>query len=232
VRRRSAILLVTLPIVRAVAVVAGLAMTAGLMVLLPYLEAITSDRDRDLIVQAMNTAALPPPPPPMEEEKPEEEEEPPPPEPEPPKLAEDSAPLDLSMLELALNPGTGGGAGADVEVKLPVASTSGGGEDGASDFDALFSLADLDEKPRAMFQPGPTYTTEMQRAAPATVYVIFTVDQRGRVENPMVQGSANPIFDAAALNAIKQWKFEPGKRNGQPVRFRMRVPITFPKTKK
>ena len=24
-------------------------------------------------------------------------------------------------------------------------------------------------------------------------------------------------------------RFEPGKRNGQPVKFRMRVPITFPK---
>jgi protein TonB len=224
--------MISMPAVRAIAVVMGLAMTGGLMLLLPFLEAITSGRDDDLVVQAVNTAALPPPPPPMEEEKPEEEEEEPPPEPEPPKLAEDSAPLDLSQLELALNPGTGGGVGADVEVKLPVASTSGDGKDGASDFDALFSLADLDEKPRAMFQPGPTYTTEMQRAAPATVYIIFTVDQRGRVENPLVQGTSNPIFDTAALNAIKQWKFEPGKRNGQPVRFRMRVPITFPKTKK
>jgi len=224
--------MISMPAVRAIAVVMGFAMTGGLMLLLPFLEAITSGRDDDMVVQAVNTAALPPPPPPMEEEKPEEEEEEPPPEPEPPKLAEDTAPLDLSQLELALNAGTGGGVGADVEVKLPVASTSGDGKDGASDFDALFSLADLDEKPRAMFQPGPTYTTEMQRAAPATVYIIFTVDQRGRVENPLVQGTSNPIFDTAALNAIKQWKFEPGKRNGQPVRFRMRVPITFPKTKK
>jgi protein TonB len=30
------------------------------------------------------------------------------------------------------------------------------------------------------------------------------------------------------MKAVKQWKFEPGKRKGQAVRFRMRVPITFP----
>ena len=54
------------------------------------------------------------------------------------------------------------------------------------------------------------------------------VDQDGRVDAPRVQRSTNPEFDRAALNAVKQWKFEPGKRNGQ-VRFRMRVPITFPK---
>jgi protein TonB len=61
------------------------------------------------------------------------------------------------------------------------------------------------------------------------VYVLFVVDQRGRVESPMVQSSTDPKFEAAAVAAVKQWKFEPGKRNGQAVKFRMRVPITFPK---
>jgi len=28
--------------------------------------------------------------------------------------------------------------------------------------------------------------------------------------------------------AVKRWKFEPGKRGGKPVRFRMLAPITFP----
>ena len=45
------------------------------------------------------------------------------------------------------------------------------------------------------------------------------------------------VFDAmndmrnleTALKAVKQWKFEPGKRKGKPVQFRMRVPITFQK---
>jgi protein TonB len=43
-----------------------------------------------------------------------------------------------------------------------------------------------------------------------------------------VQSSSDPVFEAPSLAAVKQWKFEPGKRNGKPVRFRMRVPITFP----
>ena len=44
----------------------------------------------------------------------------------------------------------------------------------------------------------------------------------------MVQKSSDPVFETPALAAVKQWKFEPGKRNGQAVRFRMRVPINFP----
>jgi len=61
------------------------------------------------------------------------------------------------------------------------------------------------------------------------VHVIFTVDESGRVETALVQRSTDSLFDNAALAAVKQWKFEPGTSQGQPVRFRMRVPITFPK---
>ena len=68
----------------------------------------------------------------------------------------------------------------------------------------------------------------MRKKLPGSVSVLFIVDQQGRVENPIVQKSTDPVFEKSALNAVKQWKFEPGKRKGQPVRFRMRVPITFP----
>jgi protein TonB len=70
-------------------------------------------------------------------------------------------------------------------------------------------------------------TPAIRRKAPGTVYIVFLVDEEGRVQNPVVQQSPDPVFDRAALDAIKKWKFEPGKRNGKPVRFRMRQPITF-----
>lgn len=211
------------------AVAVGLALALGLFLLLPLLESITATPTADLMVQPASTANLPPPPPPPpEEEKPEEEERKPE-EPPPPDLAEETPPLDLSQLELALNVGAGGGVGAfqgDFAVKLPVADES---KEEASDVDALFSIADLDQKPRVMYQPGPNMTGDMRKQAPGTVAIVFVVDQRGRVENPVVQSTTNPIFDAAALSAVKQWRFEPGKRNGEAVKFRMRVPITFPK---
>jgi len=224
-RTRSTLLLVGQ---RIAAVVGGLALAVGIFLLLPLLESITSTSRDDMIVQSMSTANVPPPPaPPVEEEKKDEE---PPPEPEPPKLAEEAPPLDLSMLELALNPGMGGGGfGGDFAVKLPVAAASESG--GGGDVDALFSMQDLDQKPRAIYQASPQMSPQLKKLAPGTVYVVFVVDQRGRVENPMVQSSSDPAFDAPALAAVKQWKFEPGKRSGEPVKFRMRVPITFPKGK-
>lgn len=213
---------------RLIAAAGGLALALGMFLLLPVLESITSTDDADLLVSSVNAANVPPPPDPVvEEEEPEEEE--PEPEPEPPRLADEAPPLDLAMLELALNPGTGGGGfAADIEVRLPVGGGAGSSSSG-EEVDSLFSMSDLDQKPRAIYQSSPQTSPQLRKIAPGTVYVLFVVDQRGRVENPIVQSSTDPAFEAAALAAVRQWKFEPGKRNGEPVRFKMRVPITFPK---
>lgn len=203
----------------------ALAFSTACFLVLPLMQAIAEPVDSDTLVRGVDTADLPPPPPPPEEPPPEQEPEQEP----PPELDQEAPPLDLSQLELALNPGLGEGWGGDFEVKL--GALAGDGVDGGAgrDVDALFSVADLDSKPRVVHQPGPALTAEMRRKAPGTVYVIFSVGQDGRVSDPVVQKSSDPVFEKAALNAVKQWKFEPGKKNGQPVRFRMRVPITFPK---
>ena len=99
----------------------------------------------------------------------------------------------------------------------------------AEEADALFSLADLDQKPRPVFRPLPKMDAKLKRKAPGKVVVIFIVDRNGRVKNPIVQRATDPAFKQPALDAIKKWKFEPGKRNGEAVQFRMRQPISFPK---
>jgi len=198
------------------------ALTVSVFLVLPLLQAITRPPNDMLVVRTVDVADLPPPPPPPEEE-PEEEPEA---DEEPPELAEDIQPLDLSQLELALNPGvmSGDWMGGDVTVKL-------GGMAGVDkDVDALFSVSDLDQTPRAIYQTGPSMNAKLRRKAPGTVYVVFIVNEKGRVEQPKALKSTDPAFERAAIAAVKQWKFEPGKRQGQAVRFRMRVPITFPKS--
>lgn len=197
-------------------------LTVGVFLVLPLLQAITRPPSDMYAVREIEMSAEPPPPPPIEDE-PEDEPEP---EEEPPEMLEEAAPLDLSQLELALNPGMMGDGWleGDFAVKLNAIGGSGGG-----DMDELFSVSDLDQKPRVVYQASPALNAKLRRKAPGTVYIVFVVDERGRVTNPVVQKSTDPVFDKAALNAVKQWKFEPGKRNGQAVSFRMRVPITFPK---
>jgi periplasmic protein TonB len=204
-----------------VVVLGGVGFALATFLVLPLLEAISATPAADLTVVSIDTAALAPPPPPPEVEQ---EPEKPPEQPQPPALADEAPPLDLAQLEMALDPGFGSAAAAgDFAIRIP------GIGPGAADqgVDEMFSLADLDQKPRAIVQQQPALTAALKKKMPATVYVLFTVDTDGRVENPVVQSSSDPAFEAPALAAIKQWKFEPGKRSGQPVRFRMRQPMSF-----
>ncbi len=196
-----------------------------LFIVLPLIQTVTKPPPpADLLLRNVDTANVPPPPPPPEEE-PEKEPEP---EERPPELREEAPPLDLSQLELALNPGLNDGwMSGDFVVKLDTIGSNGNG--GNFDADALFSMSDLDQKPRIVYQPAPVINNQVRKKAPGTVYILFIVNKDGRVEMPMVKSSSDPVFEKPALSAIKHWKFEPGRRNGQPVRFRMRVPITFPK---
>lgn len=202
----------------------GFVLSLVLFLVLPMLQAISKTPEADSTLRSVATADVPPPPPPPEEEPEEEEQKQE--EPKPPELSEEAPPLDLAQLELALNPGYGdGGLAGDFAVKLNAVGAAGSS---AEDVDALFSLADLDQQPRVVYQPGPVINAAMRKKAPGTVYILFIVDQQGRVENPIVQKATDPVFEKAALAAVKQWKFEPGKRKGQAVKFRMRVPVTFP----
>ena len=55
----------------------------------------------------------------------------------------------------------------------------------------------------------------------------FVVDEAGRVLDPHVVRSNDPVFEAPTLRAVAKWRFEPGRKNGQVVRFRMSVPVAF-----
>lgn len=189
--------------------------TLVVLLILPLTQTIGRPPAKDLMVRSADIADVPPPPPPPEQEEEKKEEEP------PPQLEQESQPLDLEQLELALNPGFGDSLTGDFALKLAQAVST-------DDLDRIFSLSDLDQKPRVIFQTPPVYPPELRsRGVQGTVYVTFVVDRHGRVVNPSIEKSTDPRFERPALDAVKQWRFEPGMRNGQEVQFKMRVPITF-----
>ena len=50
----------------------------------------------------------------------------------------------------------------------------------------------------------------------ATVTLRFVVDRDGSVVDPQVVDGADP-FASAALRAVKRWKYEPARQNGQAI---------------
>jgi TonB family protein len=59
----------------------------------------------------------------------------------------------------------------------------------------------------------------------ADVECLVTVD--GKVAEARVVSASRPEFGEAALEAVKQWEFEPGTRNGAPAQMRIRIPLNF-----
>ena len=136
----------------------------------------------------------------------------------------------LSAIEAALN---GAGGGGDFAEAL---SFSSGGRIGAlgmvggldETLESAFSLSEIDQKPRAVFQGSPLYPSEMRgKKVEGVVTIVFVVDAAGKVASPRVESASHPAFEKPALAAVKQWKFEPAVKGGERVSCKMRVPIRF-----
>jgi TonB family protein len=138
----------------------------------------------------------------------------------------------LSEIEAALSGQSG--LGGDFAQSVDFASggrISGTGKAGAmgGGDDAVFSIAEIDQPPRATLQGAPMYPATMRgKKVEGVVTLLFIVDASGKVTSPRVESSTHANFEAPALDAVKKWKFEPALRAGQRVPCRMRIPIRFP----
>jgi protein TonB len=135
----------------------------------------------------------------------------------------------LSAIEAALSGQTGTGGDFAESLNFSSGGRIGGmGKAGSLDqnLENAFSLSEIDQKPRVIFQAAPVYPSGM-RSIEGVVSVIFVVDQTGKVINPRVEKSTHQEFEKPAIYAVKQWKFEPAIKAGQRVSCKMRVPIRF-----
>ena len=195
--------------------------TLAIFLILPFTH-IVARPERHLELRKTSAVDIPPPveePPQPQEEQAKEEDVPPPP-------AMDDAPQSVPVMA-DLDVAVGGGG------FLPgfVAGGAGVSAADAGVGNEVFSAADLEERPQAAAHFPPAYPNELRRAkVEGSVTVAFVVDESGRVEDPRVEKSSHPEFEKSALEAIRKWKFKPGKKEGQAVRsylvqtFRFRPP--------
>lgn len=92
----------------------------------------------------------------------------------------------------------------------------------------IFTIGALDRAPRAKVQIPPDYPYAMkQTGTGGSVVVEFDVDITGQVVRAEAINYTDREFVEPAVRAVRKWRFEPGRRNGKTVRFRMTVPIEF-----
>ncbi|MGH8021156.1 MAG: energy transducer TonB [Opitutaceae bacterium] len=92
----------------------------------------------------------------------------------------------------------------------------------------LFDISDLDKIPQPTYQPSPQYPYEMKRSGTTgSVEIGFIVDTGGSVRDAYVIRSSSPEFEDSALQAIRKWRFRPGKKGGKNVNTKMKQPLSF-----
>ena len=59
------------------------------------------------------------------------------------------------------------------------------------------------------------------------VEIYCWVDEEGKVTQTELKSSERPEFTEAAMDALKQWQFRPGSREGEPSAMKIVVPLKF-----
>ncbi|MCF8030912.1 MAG: energy transducer TonB [Desulfohalobiaceae bacterium] len=91
------------------------------------------------------------------------------------------------------------------------------------------SLRQVDRKPRVLSRVEPVYPRRArQRDITGKVVLKFLVGKDGTVKRISVV-SADPggVFEDSAISAVKKWRFEPGRVDGEPVPTWVRLPVSF-----
>ncbi len=82
--------------------------------------------------------------------------------------------------------------------------------------------------PRVIEKVEPQYTPEARDAKiEGTTVLQCVIDETGIARSIVVVRSLDSGLDAQAVNAVSQWKFAPGVKDGQPVRVQAMIEINF-----
>lgn len=82
--------------------------------------------------------------------------------------------------------------------------------------------------PRPIYSPDPEFSEEARKAKyQGTCTLMIVVDTDGKPTNLRVVNSLGMGLDEKALETVKTWRFEPGKKDGHPVKVEMAVEVDF-----
>lgn len=117
--------------------------------------------------------------------------------------------------------GSGGGVGSG---KGPGFGPGEGGGVGGG----IFHVGGGVSAPRAIYAPEPEFSEEARKAKYQGVCTLgLIVDANGRPSNIRVLSSLGMGLDEKAIEAVKNWKFEPAMKDGHPVAVEIAVEVDF-----
>ena len=126
--------------------------------------------------------------------------------------------------------GTGNPGGGDpLGVPGGVGNVPGGTGTGPADANGPLVPVGEVKSARVLRRVEPRYPQSMivARIRSATVTVRCVVDRDGNVRDPEVLTSSFPPFNAAVIDAVRQWKFAPGTHRGAAVETYFELTVKF-----
>ena len=119
--------------------------------------------------------------------------------------------------------GSGSGGGVGSGTGPGVGPGHGGGYGGGA-----YRVGGGVSAPKALYAPDPEYSEEARKAKyQGTVVLWLVVSADGRPQQIRVQRSLGMGLDEKAIEAVKQWKFDPARKDGQPVPVMINVEVNF-----
>ncbi len=130
---------------------------------------------------------------------------------------------------LSNGPGSGGGIGSGHGGGIGPGSGGGLGPGSDGGFGGgVYKVGNGTTAPIVLYKKEPEYSEEARKAKyQGTVVLYIEVDPSGRAINPRVVRSLGLGLDEKALEAVRQWKFKPGYRNGKPVTVAAQIEVNF-----
>jgi len=126
-------------------------------------------------------------------------------------------------------PGYGGGIGSGHGGGVGSGSGGGVGPGSGGGFgDGVYKVGNGTTAPVVLYKKEPEYSEEARKAKyQGTVVLYIEVDPSGRAVNPRVVRSLGLGLDEKAMEAVRQWKFKPGYRDGKPVTVAATIEVNF-----
>jgi TonB family protein len=107
----------------------------------------------------------------------------------------------------------------------PSASTDSGKEATNSE---VFEVGRGVTAPRAIYLPSPAYSEKARKKkVQGTCILLLVVDADGKPRDISVVRGLGLGLDEQAIKAVQQWRFEPARKDGQPVAVRFKVEVSF-----
>ena len=136
----------------------------------------------------------------------------------------------LSHMGIPSN-GIGSGGGIGIGADGGVGSGRGGGVGpgaGGAFGGGVYRIGGGVSAPSVLSKVEPEYSDEARKAKwQGTVVVSVIVDELGRPRNVRVQRSLGLGLDQKAVEAVSQWRFKPGLKDGKPVPVMATIEVNF-----